>query len=163
MQLPFALTLAYSSLQCPRRSRSYFLLRRPSNERLTSFRLLSPFDTSPSCCLRRFALGLSLVLASPRCRLAIGYQRLGASYCLVPFRSSSWFFPRRILSHLALASGSANSHLGTVRLVVRRRLHCAPCSTQSIGSTNSHSVTVRPAVRTQSSCSFVPPGLLASA
>jgi len=102
MLLPLASTLAYSSLQCPRRSRSYFLLRRPSNERLTSCRLLSPFDTSPSCCLRRFALGLSLVLASPRCRLAIGYQRLGASYCLVPFRSSSWFFPRRILSHLAL-------------------------------------------------------------
>ena len=42
MLLPFALTLAYGSLQCPRRSRSYLLLRRPSNERLAISRRCLP-------------------------------------------------------------------------------------------------------------------------
>jgi hypothetical protein len=110
MLLPFALTLAYSSLQCPRRSWSYLLLRRPSNERSDCLRQSPPSTTSPSCCLRLVAPGLRLIppsTTSPSCcprrvvsglrQSSLDTQLPGGSYCLVPFRSSSLFYPRRIL------------------------------------------------------------------
>jgi hypothetical protein len=110
MLLPFALTLAYSSLQCPRRSWSYLLLRRPSNELSDCLRQPPLVTTSPSCCLHSVAPGplqFPPSSTSPSCRprcvvsglrqFSLESQLPCVSYCLVPFRSSSLFYPRRIL------------------------------------------------------------------
>jgi hypothetical protein len=110
MLLPFALTLAYSSLQCPRRSWSYLLLRRPSIERGDCLRQPPLVTTSPSCCLHSVAPGplqFPPSSTSPSCRprcvvsglrqFSLESQLPCVSYCLVPFRSSSLFYPRRIL------------------------------------------------------------------
>jgi len=110
MLLPFALTLAYSSLQCPRRSWSYLFLRRPSIERGDCLRQPPLVTTSPSCRLHSVAPGplqFPPSTTSPSCRprcvvsgvrqFSLESQLPCVSYCLVPFRSSSLFYPRRIL------------------------------------------------------------------
>lgn len=163
MLLPFALTLAYGSLQCPRRSRSYLLLRRPSNEQDPGSRQSSLSTTSPSCRLRRSDPGLRhFSLPATSCRrfllrcLALGSRHPSLSDASCYKRPTALFRfeapPCSSCAESYLASRSANSHLLSMShrlpgILIRQfpLVHCAP--------------TVRaPTLR-----SIARPGLLASA